>query len=92
LTDRIQTLLVPVDVLNRPRHAPTAVGAMIAEDEDVLPGDADADSDVDLDDFVILKQTFGQAPLLDDRADFDDDGDVDLDDFVVLKQNFGAQQ
>jgi len=53
-------------------------------------GDADGDGDVDLDDFVILKQSFGQNPLIDDRADFDGDGDVDLDDFVILKQNFGT--
>jgi len=55
-----------------------------------VPGDADGDGDVDLDDFVILKTTFGQVPLLDDRADFDSDGDVDLDDFVILKTNFGS--
>ncbi|NLF32924.1 MAG: hypothetical protein GX591_18815, partial [Planctomycetes bacterium] len=51
------------------------------------PGDADGDGDVDLDDFVILKTTFGRSPLTDDRADFDGDGDVDLDDFVILKTN-----
>ena len=54
------------------------------------PGDADGDGDVDLDDFSILKNSFGVSPLTDDRADFDDDGDVDLDDFVVLKTNFGV--
>ncbi len=53
------------------------------------PGDADGDGDVDLDDFVILKSSFGQSPLVDGRADFDLDGDVDLDDFVILKTNFG---
>ncbi len=55
------------------------------------PGDADGDGDVDLDDFVILKTTFGQSPLTDARADFDGDGDVDLGDFVTLKLNFGAR-
>jgi len=54
------------------------------------PGDADGDGDVDLDDFVILKLTWGQTPLVDDRADFDGDGDVDLDDFVILKVNWGT--
>ncbi|MFW6153749.1 MAG: hypothetical protein ACOC95_00865 [Planctomycetota bacterium] len=44
---------------------------------------------MDLDDFIILKSTFGNNPLLDNRADFDLDGDVDLDDFIILKQNFG---
>jgi hypothetical protein len=57
----------------------------------VVPGDADHDGDVDLDDFVILKQTYGTpSPLADARADFDGDDDVDLDDFVILKQNFAA--
>jgi len=52
------------------------------------PGDADLDGDVDLDDFVILKQNFNTGARR-TRGDFDDDGDVDLDDFVILKQNFG---
>ena len=54
------------------------------------PGDADGDLDVDLDDFVILKNHFGMttgATCAD--GDFDGDGDVDLDDFVLLKNNFG---
>lgn len=54
------------------------------------PGDADDDGDVDLDDFVILKNEFGAVPPPALRADFDDDGDVDLDDFVILKNNFGT--
>jgi len=54
------------------------------------PGDANGDDKVDLDDFVILKQTWGQNPLVDDRADFNNDGAVNLEDFVVLKQNFGT--
>ncbi|NLF30006.1 MAG: hypothetical protein GX591_03865 [Planctomycetes bacterium] len=55
-----------------------------------LPGDADGDADVDLDDFVALKTHFGTlggATL--GEGDFDFDGDVDLDDFVVLKNSFG---
>jgi len=54
------------------------------------PGDANGDGNVDLNDFVILKQTFAQSPLVDDRADFNGDGKVDLEDFVILKQNFGV--
>jgi len=56
----------------------------------VHPGDADGDGDVDLDDFAILKTTFGADPLTDDRADFDGDGNVDLDDFAILKTHFGT--
>ncbi|NLF31033.1 MAG: hypothetical protein GX591_09125 [Planctomycetes bacterium] len=56
------------------------------------PGDADGDGDVDLDDFVILKNNFGTATgATCAQGDFDDDGDVDLDDFVLLKNNFGVQ-
>jgi len=54
------------------------------------PGDADGDDDVDLDDFVILKQHFGQSGVTRAEGDFDGDGDVDLDDFVLLKANFGG--
>jgi len=56
-----------------------------------MPGDADSDGDVDLDDFVILKTHFGQTTgVVWSDGDFDGDGDVDLDDFVILKANFGA--
>ena len=54
-----------------------------------MPGDADLDSDVDLDDFVVLKQHFATGTTW-CEGDFDVDGDVDLDDFVILKRNFGA--
>ncbi|NLF29822.1 MAG: hypothetical protein GX591_02905 [Planctomycetes bacterium] len=54
------------------------------------PGDTDGDFDVDLDDFVLLKQNFGMAAgAVWEDGDFNADGDVDLDDFVILKQNFG---
>ncbi|NLF32923.1 MAG: hypothetical protein GX591_18810 [Planctomycetes bacterium] len=53
-------------------------------------GDADEDGDVDLDDFVALKQNFGAADAAWSQGDFDGSGTVDLDDFVILKQNFGA--
>ena len=54
-------------------------------------GDADGDGDVDLDDFVILKNNFGtNSGATCDMGDFDGDGDVDLDDFVLLKNNFGV--
>ncbi len=55
------------------------------------PGDADGDSDVDLDDFALLKQHFGTGSGATwEDGDFDKDGDVDLDDFALLKQNFGV--
>ena len=55
-----------------------------------IGGAADADGDVDLDDFALLKTCFGRAAGSTwGEGDFDLDGDVDLDDFVILKLNFG---
>jgi len=53
-----------------------------------LFGDANDDMRVDLYDFAILRDTFGQsgAGL---AADFDEDGDVDLDDYETLVATFG---
>ncbi len=58
----------------------------------LTPGDADADGDVDLDDFAILKTHFGRTDATAGAAegDFDGDGDVDLDDFAILKTHFGT--
>ena len=51
-----------------------------------LQADLDGDGDVDLDDFVILKNAFG----INGDGDCDGDGDTDLDDFVILKNEFGS--
>ncbi|NLF32934.1 MAG: hypothetical protein GX591_18865, partial [Planctomycetes bacterium] len=56
-----------------------------------VSADFDFDGDVDLDDFVILKQNFGltgTATLA--QGDATGDRNVDLDDFVILKQTFGT--
>ncbi|NLF30143.1 MAG: hypothetical protein GX591_04550 [Planctomycetes bacterium] len=76
--------------VSRPQDGTWDIGCYEYAAVPAVPGDADGDGDVDLDDFVILKQTFGASPLTDTRADFDGDGDVDLDDFVILKGNFGS--
>ena len=55
------------------------------------PGDADEDGDVDLDDFVILKNNWGGPGGDCTTGDFDASNSVDLDDFVILKNNWGAQ-
>jgi len=54
------------------------------------PGDCDGDGDIDLDDFVIFKGSFGRTDASAADGDCDGDGDVDIDDFVILKQNFGT--
>ncbi|NLF30239.1 MAG: PEP-CTERM sorting domain-containing protein [Planctomycetes bacterium] len=55
------------------------------------PGDADMDGDVDLDDFVCLKNNFGLTARVHwGHGDYDGNGRVDLDDFALLKNNFGT--
>jgi len=54
-----------------------------------IPGDADLDGDVDLNDFVTLKLGWSNGDGW-DQGDFNSDGDVDLQDFVLLKQNWGT--
>ncbi|MFO0896608.1 MAG: PEP-CTERM sorting domain-containing protein [Pirellulales bacterium] len=55
-----------------------------------LPGDANRDGKVDLADFGILKDHFGQSPADWSAGDFDASGAVDLSDFGLLKANFGT--
>ena len=53
-------------------------------------GDANGDGNVDLSDFVILRNNFGASGDVDvTTGDFNNDGTVDLQDFVLLRNNFG---
>jgi hypothetical protein len=54
-----------------------------------LVGDANLDGRVDLLDFDVLRQNFGQAGSA-RQGDFTADGWVTLADFAPLKSNFGA--
>jgi len=54
-----------------------------------LPGDTDADFDVDDADYENFIAQFGdEAPVGNPSADFNGDGMVDLEDFAVLRANF----
>ncbi len=55
-----------------------------------LPGDADRDGDVDLEDFVTLKNNFGSSDATWADGDFNGDAAVTLEDFVILKTHFGT--
>ena len=55
----------------------------------LIPGDANFDGTVDLQDFGILKTNFG-GPGGWAEGDFNADDTVDLQDFGLLKANFGA--
>jgi hypothetical protein len=56
----------------------------------VLTADANHDGHVDLLDFNILGQNFGQTGRDGSTGDFDYDGDVDLADFNILSARFGT--
>ena len=56
---------------------------------DFLRGDANGDRRVNLSDFVILRNHFGQSGQFRD-GDFNYDGTVDLSDFVILRNHFGS--
>ncbi len=53
-----------------------------------LPGDANGDRSVDLEDFGVLKSNFGFGTRR-SQGDFNADHQVDLSDFGILKANFG---
>ncbi len=55
-----------------------------------IPGDADEDGDVDLNDFFLLKKCFGIEGASWGDGDFDANGTADLSDFVILKSHFGT--
>ena len=58
-----------------------------------IPGDANLDGAVDLQDFGILKSNFGATSGATwGQGDFNGDGGIDLQDFGLLKGNFGAGQ
>ena len=73
-----------------PRDVAPDVGCYEYAPAPDIPGDADRDGDVDLDDFMALKQNFGAEPATWSQGDFDGDGEVNLLDFAILKRNFGA--
>jgi len=81
-----------VDRNPRPTGAAVDIGAYEYSDAAPMPGDADNDGDVDLEDFVILKKNFSATGVSWPQGDFTGDGVVDLDDFVVLKKNFGSSR
>ena len=55
-----------------------------------IPGDFDADGDVDVDDFDVLSAHYGQTGLSAAQGDADGDGDADLSDFSIVALHFGA--
>jgi DNA-binding beta-propeller fold protein YncE len=69
-------------------QTPGASAYALAIDNSV-PGDANGDRLVNLDDFGLLKANFGSGSRR-SQGDFNADHQVDLSDFGVLKQKFGS--
>lgn len=53
------------------------------------PGDANLDSHVDFEDFLVLSSNFGLSDVRWSDGDFNVDGTTDFGDFLVLSANFG---
>ena len=54
-----------------------------------LPGDANLDGKVDINDLTIVLSNFGQSGMTWGTGDFNGDGKVDINDLTVLLSNFG---
>lgn len=57
-----------------------------------LPGDANANGEVDFADFQLLEQNFNQTSARWSQGDFNEDGVVDTADFAILMKNYGKVQ
>ena len=56
-----------------------------------LPGDYDVDGDVDANDYLVWRDTYGGTPVSGTGADGNGDGVVDAADYTVWRDNLGAQ-
>lgn len=83
----------------------TIIGAVEANAQDVLKsstllsltitrllGDINLDGKVNILDYVILFEHFGENPPSDILADIDEDGEVTILDYVILFENFGHEE
>jgi len=57
-----------------------------------MPGDANANGEVDFGDFQLLEQNFGLTGARWSQGDFNEDGVVDIADFTILMKNYGQRQ
>ncbi len=82
------------DILAWTNHAPQETPAIYLSPlpdpiSGYIPGDANGDAQIDLNDFGDIKANFGGGKKWSD-GDFNGNGRVDLSDFGVLKNNFGG--
>lgn len=64
-----------------------AVGFRVASG--LMPGDANGDGRVDINDLTIVLSNFGQTEMTWSQGDFTGDGTVDVNDLTILLSNFG---
>ena len=57
--------------------------------DQALPGDANLDGQVDVNDLTIVLSNFGQTGMSWSQGDFNGDGQVDVNDLTILLTNFG---
>ena len=82
---------ITLSVLGGGGNLGTLSGLTVAEAATAIPGDANEDGHVDLQDFGLLKANFGATTdAVWGDGDFNADGAVDLQDFSLLKANFGT--
>ena len=55
-----------------------------------LPGDANLDGKVDVNDLTIVLSNFGQSGVTWRQGDFNNDGKVDVNDLTIVLSNFGS--
>ena len=57
----------------------------------LLPGDANLDGTVDINDLTIVLSHFGGSGMAWDSGDFNGDGNVDVNDLTIVLANFGSR-
>ena len=62
---------------------------LITEILQTVPGDANLDRRIDVQDFLALSRNFNQQDAGWERGDFNGDGTVGINDFLALSRNFG---
>ncbi|MFB3893306.1 MAG: hypothetical protein ACE15C_14935 [Phycisphaerae bacterium] len=86
------TSLHSVDFMGTGIADVTATAGGVALSRIAYPGDANRDGIVDMADYVIWFNNFGQTGMTWDQGDFDGEGLVDMADYVLWFANFGSDQ
>ena len=80
--------LVRRDIYVAPTGVYASIGFRVASAP--LPGDANGDGKVDINDLTIVLTNFGQTGTTWSQGDFNGDGHVDVNDLTIVLSNFGT--